>query len=40
MDRGNLTGYRPWGLKEMDMTERLTLNNTYDRNIIIIKWLN
>ena len=36
----NLTGYCPWGLKEMDMTERLTLSNTYNPNIITIKWLN
>ena len=23
MDRGSLVGYRPWGCKELDMTERL-----------------
>ena len=25
MDRGAYTGYSPWGHKELDMTERLTL---------------
>ena len=26
MDRGTLTGYSPWGHKESDMTEWLTLS--------------
>ena len=29
MDRGSLEGYRPWGSKELDMTERLTLSLSF-----------
>ena len=26
-EKGSLEGYRPWGLKELDTTERLNKNN-------------
>ena len=31
MDRGALAGYSPWGHKESDRTERLTLSLFQDR---------